>query len=91
MKSIGKVFIRLLTVALAVVFVVSGYHVWEILHDRRTAETAYEDLDAFVRSEGKPGQGPGRRKPRTGQYLWRIRPAPFRRWISMACAASMSR
>lgn len=52
MKSIGKVFIRLLTVALAVVFVVSGYHVWEILHDRRTAETVYEDLDAFVRSEG---------------------------------------
>ena len=52
MKGIGKVLIRLLTVALAVVFVVSGYHVWEILHDRRTAETAYEDLDAFVRSEG---------------------------------------
>ncbi len=48
MKGIGKVFLWVLAGVLAAVFGMSGYRIWQILHERRTAETAYEELDMFV-------------------------------------------
>ena len=48
MKTIGKMFMCLLTVALLVIFGVSGYRIWQILGERQSAENVYEDLNQFV-------------------------------------------
>lgn len=49
MKRICRALVWLLAAGLFAVFAVSGYQVWEILRERKTAETAYEDLDSFLR------------------------------------------
>lgn len=53
MKRIGRVLVCLLAAGLFAVFAVSGYRVWEILGERRAAETAYGDLDSFLQFSDK--------------------------------------
>ncbi len=53
MKRIGRVLVCLLAAGLFAVFAVSGYRVWEILGERKAAETAYEDLDSFLQFSDK--------------------------------------
>lgn len=48
MKAIKKIFLCLLVVVLLTVFSMSGYRIWQILHERHSAENAYEALDKFV-------------------------------------------
>lgn len=48
MKTIRKMFMCLLTVALLMIFGISGYRICQILGERQSAENVYEDLDQFV-------------------------------------------
>lgn len=49
MKGMGKVLLCILAGILAAIFGMSGYRIWEIMHERKTAEHAYEKLDMFIR------------------------------------------